>query len=102
DGIRDGHVTGVQTCALPISRSICSATDQRWKRPTSVLWPLLRSNSVKTRWRIGEIASSATDARTPAVSSLQRQRCVRASPRATAAIARRVGKEERSGGWEYP
>src|SRR5437870_1346202 len=23
DGIRDGHVTGVQTCALPISRLIC-------------------------------------------------------------------------------
>src|SRR5207253_5786597 len=23
DGIRDGHVTGVQTCALPISRSLC-------------------------------------------------------------------------------
>src|SRR5437870_8906953 len=22
DGIRDGHVTGVQTCALPISRSV--------------------------------------------------------------------------------
>src|SRR5207253_3756527 len=26
DGIRDGHVTGVQTCALPIS--LCSATMQ--------------------------------------------------------------------------
>src|SRR5215510_15263309 len=24
DGIRDGHVTGVQTCALPISRCRCS------------------------------------------------------------------------------
>src|SRR5437870_8448901 len=23
DGIRDGHVTGVQTCALPICTSIC-------------------------------------------------------------------------------
>src|SRR5690606_39583899 len=23
DGIRDFHVTGVQTCALPISRSVC-------------------------------------------------------------------------------
>src|SRR5207253_4019041 len=26
DGIRDGHVTGVQTCALPISRN-CAAPD---------------------------------------------------------------------------
>src|SRR5690625_7147839 len=25
DGIRDGHVTGVQTCALPISRSCCTS-----------------------------------------------------------------------------
>src|SRR5215208_5635184 len=25
DGIRDGHVTGVQTCALPISRHSCSS-----------------------------------------------------------------------------
>src|SRR5439155_12711163 len=24
DGIRDGHVTGVQTCALPISMLVCS------------------------------------------------------------------------------
>src|SRR5690625_6172107 len=26
DGIRDGHVTGVQTCALPISPSNCMGT----------------------------------------------------------------------------
>src|SRR5690625_7995552 len=29
DGIRDGHVTGVQTCALPISALRCSATGRR-------------------------------------------------------------------------
>src|SRR6266702_6367038 len=30
DGIRDGHVTGVQTCALPISRSSdCPAPPRR-------------------------------------------------------------------------
>src|SRR5439155_18117770 len=28
DGIRDGHVTGVQTCALPIS-GVCISTDDR-------------------------------------------------------------------------
>src|SRR5690625_6874804 len=32
DGIRDGHVTGVQTCALPISRTCprgCDCNDQQ-------------------------------------------------------------------------
>src|SRR5690625_5682866 len=29
DGIRDGHVTGVQTCALPISPRICGCTSRR-------------------------------------------------------------------------
>src|SRR5207253_8725730 len=39
DGIRDGHVTGVQTCALPIFESICSTRIRpirrwRWRRST--------------------------------------------------------------------
>src|SRR5207253_4753584 len=29
DGIRDGHVTGVQTCALPISRARREAREER-------------------------------------------------------------------------
>src|SRR5439155_14555438 len=29
DGIRDGHVTGVQTCALPISRGQCLRAQRR-------------------------------------------------------------------------
>src|SRR5439155_19073326 len=36
DGIRDGHVTGVQTCALPISpvRGLPPLlTSQRWEAP---------------------------------------------------------------------
>src|SRR5690625_5506182 len=32
DGIRDGHVTGVQTCALPISAATSSTADGRWSR----------------------------------------------------------------------
>src|SRR5690625_5312010 len=32
DGIRDGHVTGVQTCALPISDSMQSAIDETNRR----------------------------------------------------------------------
>src|SRR5207253_5777182 len=31
DGIRDGHVTGVQTCALPISLA--------YRTPSSTCWP---------------------------------------------------------------
>src|SRR5437660_8463688 len=38
DGIRDGHVTGVQTCALPISEkrdaSTSAATACAWRRST--------------------------------------------------------------------
>src|SRR6266511_4213445 len=30
DGIRDFHVTGVQTCALPISRSVRAQLESRW------------------------------------------------------------------------
>src|SRR5688500_20095606 len=37
DGIRDYKVTGVQTCALPISRDICnqalSSAASRWQGP---------------------------------------------------------------------
>src|SRR5207249_5867212 len=32
DGIRDRNVTGVQTCALPIS-SRCSSASRRWESP---------------------------------------------------------------------
>src|SRR5690625_4508314 len=39
DGIRDGHVTGVQTCALPI----CTGC-QAWQ-------PVLRPSVVKKTWR---------------------------------------------------
>src|SRR5215813_6363626 len=33
DGIRAADVTGVQTCALPISRSRPAATRRSWKQP---------------------------------------------------------------------
>src|SRR5439155_4965620 len=36
DGIRDGHVTGVQTCALPISRN--------WRTVSGRVNPLTRSS----------------------------------------------------------
>src|SRR5437870_13741536 len=41
DGIRDGHVTGVQTCALPISLAVLAFADQ-WR---SFVWPLVATRS---------------------------------------------------------
>src|SRR5690625_5924694 len=44
DGIRDGHVTGVQTCALPICRhqrllaALVALQDRRVKLPVARLW----------------------------------------------------------------
>src|SRR5439155_4932069 len=39
DGIRDGHVTGVQTCALPILDSAFS--NAAWAEKIAVTFPLL-------------------------------------------------------------
>src|SRR5690625_7695642 len=58
DGIRDGHVTGVQTCALPISpwasepRRRCSgiwASSGTWPPPARRSWPSCGSGSRCTR-----------------------------------------------------
>src|SRR5207253_8320582 len=70
DGIRDGHVTGVQTCALPISST--SAT------PTGISRSVLRSYSAKPGYRSFWIS----------------QMRVRSSP-AARSEERRVGKERR-------
>src|SRR5271166_389882 len=39
DGIRDGHVTGVQTCALPISLDPTQGHEQQGRRPVLVISP---------------------------------------------------------------
>src|SRR5207253_7959401 len=44
DGIRDGHVTGVQTCALPISRRRCRTTLVIAEAHSLVLLPSVRSS----------------------------------------------------------
>src|SRR6266540_6462534 len=54
DGIRDRDVTGVQTCALPISRSLRSRRRRRTRRPaptggTGARWDT-RARS-RGRWR---------------------------------------------------
>src|SRR5690606_41138302 len=36
DGIRDFHVTGVQTCALPISGATTASSFTRWLQPLRI------------------------------------------------------------------
>src|SRR5207253_4977714 len=69
DGIRDGHVTGVQTCALPIS-TLCVASSGR-RCP---------------RWRYWRSRVRSALARCPR------------PPRSSSSEERRVGKEWRSRG----
>src|SRR5690625_7593263 len=73
DGIRDGHVTGVKTCALPISPARCGAARRAgprpagewWRRPPgprwadrSGLWSSRRSLGMGSR---GEVRRGASD-----------------------------------------
>src|SRR5207253_4242466 len=83
DGIRDGHVTGVQTCALPISRVI-----RNWPRSRSRLWA----------------SSMATSARVPCTRSRKPSAvltdCLSTRPMCSRrSEERRVGKEWRARGW---
>src|SRR5690606_40553798 len=83
DGIRDFHVTGVQTCALPISTS--PAAIRSWIADHSVTLPEL-------------IVAAWTPARSAAATWLR----IRASSGETITVGRseerRVGKEGRGGG----
>src|SRR5690606_39524492 len=45
DGIRDFHVTGVQTCALPISRNLCEFNDIAQVIPNQERWSGVASAS---------------------------------------------------------
>src|SRR5690606_39434997 len=88
DGIRDFHVTGVQTCALPISREPCarsagrsaSALYSRNCSGSSARQPPLRFR----RRRVGRSSGGARAAASIASSEQQRSE------------ERRVGKEGRS------
>src|SRR5690625_6029853 len=61
DGIRDGHVTGVQTCALPIwARTIVSSVSRIFTQSRSLLSPLrcfdrFREASVQTAVESGRL-----------------------------------------------
>src|SRR5437870_13091814 len=57
DGIRDGHVTGVQTCALPIYARLPSES----RRKSSITWvspsALYAESWSTTAWRVSAVRS---------------------------------------------
>src|SRR5690625_1719788 len=67
DGIRDGHVTGVQTCALPIYTKR-PATRRRPELGPISIWPKLQAVVLQKQWRseerrVGKEWSSGRSAR---------------------------------------
>src|SRR5207247_3895604 len=86
DGIRDPLVTGVQTCALPISPLSCSSSSSRCRDS----WRLWSADSSSVFFA----PSSARAWASRAVISLN------AAP-SSRSEERRVGKEWRSGWWPW-
>src|SRR5207253_7956608 len=80
DGIRDGHVTGVQTCALPIS------TGSRYRRYPGRVWP---SSVAGPCWALACLMRAFGSA-APCVPGSER--CARSRR----SEERRVGKEGRA------
>src|SRR5689334_24356769 len=83
DGIRDGTVTGVQTCALPIWLSSCSDGSA----PAPAPHPKPASDNTQPG------ASSAAPAMTPAWQQLGNFDSVQGQTRSARSEERRVGKE---------
>src|SRR5690606_40754402 len=55
DGIRASHVTGVQTCALPISEAIIGGVAHRTARPVAAtLRDIDLDGHHRIAWRIGQ------------------------------------------------
>src|SRR5690606_40895051 len=96
DGIRDFHVTGVQTCALPISRRRAASLSRGRKRPAA------RPRSVPCRYRAcpdhwePDTPSDRIPARLPADGRTRHPGC----PRKEIGRAR-VGKEWTAGASTY-
>src|SRR5690606_40850034 len=89
DGIRDFHVTGVQTCALPIYRSAPWATCRKTARIACAL----------RQGRIPPPLPSPTTRQTSSACLALAADCRFSAPRSE---ERRVGKEGRSRWWPYP
>src|SRR5690606_41066285 len=96
DGIRDFHVTGVQTCALPISpRTSASRRKIAWASAGSCCWKVTGRFSTSTRPNRLTCSYATTQPRffdQCASRQLVRSRCAARSEE------RRVGKECRARG----
>src|SRR5207253_5945157 len=98
DGIRDGHVTGVQTCALPISRC---ADDRLAARHVA------GRDRAALREAVAESADVDERARLPVARRVRGIECVRGAgnDRRVSTLRRseerRVGKEGWSGGGRW-
>src|SRR5690606_41049920 len=88
DGIRDFHVTGVQTCALPICSEMCTSPSMpsatRTKAPNGTSLVTLPGVSWPMAWVRAKTCHGSS--------------CVAFSDSETRSEERRVGKEWRSGG----
>src|SRR5690348_11036105 len=89
DGIRDGRVTGVQTCALPIS------TTSSPRQASSITWAL---GSVTDRVSVSQCSSGRTNASANVSPNESGESCRARRRRSRRSEERRVGKEWRSGG----
>src|SRR5207253_4570012 len=95
DGIRDGHVTGVQTCALPISAAYTSSTfapstrtpGMRYASARSAIVLTGNSNSFGVEYANWLLFTTHTTGRFQIAETFRHSR----------SEERRVGKERRSG-----
>src|SRR5439155_6011811 len=65
DGIRDGHVTGVQTCALPISID-CAHPRNEWHSPHDASAVMTSFMVVRMRRRSVRLLAGRSSLHTPA------------------------------------
>src|SRR5207253_8641092 len=101
DGIRDGHVTGVQTCALPISGRDAQERDpagkgERMRKKGSELQetPIPVGRAVRALLLVAILTAPAA--------ALARPRAQQAeAPQADRSEERRVGKECGRGRWWF-
>src|SRR5207253_3610379 len=98
DGIRDGHVTGVQTCALPICYDMLGLTDN--PPPFAKYYAKLSDQIVSAASAYIEDVRNASEARgrQPEASREAQGRQPKASKVGRRSEERRVGKECRARG----
>src|SRR5439155_13011889 len=99
DGIRDGHVTGVQTCALPICKSSVIRSKSFWLSDSRARMMVFRYRMTSTEMWARSVAPSVYSTCLIRRSWSTR---LKACPLSQRSEERRVGKECRSrGAGEY-